>query len=160
MMALIAAVEAATEPSMRRAGSKDAPSLLNVLIRTLDKKEFSLQVCAQACGRLPLTSSQTRSGATAGGQGACSCWVQKGRRSPGTAPATAWSAARARPRARARARVLAGLAGACLLVCVCEGRLLKGGGGAQVRSEISVQELKRELASATSIAVESQRLMS
>ena len=45
-------------------------------------------------------------------------------------------------------------------VCVCEGRLLKGGGGAQVRSEISVQELKRELASATSIAVESQRLMS
>jgi hypothetical protein len=45
-------------------------------------------------------------------------------------------------------------------VCVCEGRLLKGGGGAQVRSEISVQELKKELASATSIAVESQRLMS
>ena len=45
-------------------------------------------------------------------------------------------------------------------VCVCEGRLLKGGDGAQARWEMSVQELKKEVASATSIAVESQRLMS
>ena len=98
-MALIAAVEAATEPqSMRRTGSKDAPSLLNVLIRTLDKKEFSLQVCALTCRPLPhFVSALTRSGAPAGGQGAGSCWVQKGRPSPGTAPATAWSVARARP---------------------------------------------------------------
>ena len=62
-MALFAPVEAATELSMRRAGSKDAPSLLNVLIRTLDKKEFSLQVRAQACERLPHTSSPLRRGA-------------------------------------------------------------------------------------------------
>ncbi len=67
---------------------------------------------------------------------------------------------------RGRACVLAGLEGTSLLVCaqvrvcVCEGRLLKGGDGAQARWEMSVQELKKEVASATSIAVESQRLMS
>jgi hypothetical protein len=64
-----------------------------------------------------LVSAQTRSGATAGCQGAGSCWVQKGRPSPGMTLASVWSAARARP--RARARVLAGREGACLLVCKC-----------------------------------------
>jgi len=134
---------------------KDIDPMISVLVRTLDKKEFNLQVSASQndlyCRVLPRTAWQRRlletiwaTPKSAIVKFCCRCTVCVGHVARN------------------------GQFGACSF-CECFVYTLHHSVSKcahassvswQVRRDMSVEELKREVANSTSIAVESQRLMS